>query len=147
MYEIICKQAQIILNMDDLSQLSNTELQSAELSEYEKRITSLNAKKRQLYEDWLMQVIDKATYQERKAVLDEELNRITRIKSSLAASVIQSKANQMKKDNARELAETVVNSGSLTSTLAEALIEKVYVYPGNQVEIIWKTKDFCLEQA
>ena len=74
MYEIICKQAQIILNMDDLSQLSNTELQSAELSEYEKRITSLNAKKRQLYEDWLMQVIDKATYQERKAVLDEELN-------------------------------------------------------------------------
>lgn len=46
MYEIICKQAQIILNMDDLSQLSNTELQSAELSEYEKRITSLNAKKR-----------------------------------------------------------------------------------------------------
>ena len=147
MYEIICKQAQIILNMDDLSQLSNTELQSAELSEYEKRITSLNAKKRQLYEDWLMLVIDKATYLERKAVLDEELNRITRIKSSLAASVIQSKANQMKQDNARELAETVVNSGSLTSTLAEALIEKVYVYPGNQVEIIWKTKDFCLEQA
>ena len=94
-----------------------------------------------------MQVIDKATYQERKAVLDEELNRITRIKSSLAASVIQSKANQMKQDNARELAETVVNSGSLTSALAEALIEKVYVYPGNQVEIIWKTKDFCLEQA
>lgn len=129
LYEIICKQAQIILNMDDLSQLSNTELQSAELSEYEKRITSLNAKKRQLYEDWLMQVIDKATYLERKAVLDEELNRITRIKSSLAASVIQSKANQMKQDNARELAETVVNSGSLTSALAEALIEKVYVYP------------------
>lgn len=147
MYEIICKQAQIILNMDDLSQLSNTELQSAELSEYEKRITNLNSKKRQLYEDWLMQVIDKATYLERKAVLDEELNRLTRIKSSLAATVNQTKANQMKQNNARELAGTVVNSGSLTSTLAEALIEKVYVYPGNQVEIIWKTKDFCLEQA
>ncbi len=147
MYEIICKQAQIILSMDDLSQLSNTELQSAELSEYEKRITNLNSKKRQLYEDWLMQVIDKATYLERKAVLDEELNRLTRIKSSLAATVNQTKANQMKQNNARELAGTVVNSGSLTSTLAEALIEKVYVYPGNQVEIIWKTKDFCLEQA
>lgn len=133
--------------MDDLSQLSNTELQSAELSEYEKRITNLNSKKRQLYEDWLMQVIDKATYLERKAVLDEELNRLTRIKSSLAATVNQTKANQMKQNNARELAGTVVNSGSLTSTLAEALIEKVYVYPGNQVEIIWKTKDFCLEQA
>ncbi len=147
LYELICKQAQIILSMDDLSQLSNTELQSAELSEYEKRITNLNSKKRQLYEDWLMQVIDKATYLERKAVLDEELNRLTRIKSSLAATVNQTKANQMKQNNARELAGTVVNSGSLTSTLAEALIEKVYVYPGNQVEIIWKTKDFCLEQA
>lgn len=147
LYELICKQAQIILNMDDLSQLSDTELQSAELSEYEKRIASLNTKKRQLYEEWLMQVIDKATYLERKAILDEELNRLTRIKSSLAASVNQAKANQTQQGNAKELAKTVVNSSSLTPALAEALIEKVYVYPGNQVEIIWKTKDFCLEQA
>lgn len=147
LYEIICKQAQIILNMDDLSQLNNTELQSVELSEYEKRITSLNRQKRQLYEDWLMQVNDKAAYLERKAVLDEELNRLTRIKNSLAASINQARTGQMQQSNAKELAETAVKSNGLTLALAEALIEKVYVYPGNQVEIIWKTKDFCMEQA
>ena len=26
------------------------------------------------------------------------------------------------------------------------LIDRVYVYPGSQVEIIWKMKDFCMEQ-
>lgn len=94
-----------------------------------------------------MQVNDKAVYLERKAVLDEELNRLTRIKNSLAASINQARAGQMQQSNAKELAETAVKSNGLTLALAETLIEKVYVYPGNQVEIIWKTKDFCMEQA
>ena len=33
----------------------------------------------------------------------------------------------------------------LTAGLADTLIDRVYVYPGNRVEIAWKMKDFCLE--
>ena len=31
--------------------------------------------------------------------------------------------------------------------LADTLIDRVYVYPNNQVEIVWKMKDFCTEAA
>ena len=31
--------------------------------------------------------------------------------------------------------------------LADTLIDRVYVYPNHQVEIVWKMKDFCMEAA
>lgn len=36
-------------------------------------------------------------------------------------------------------------AGGLTAGLADTLIERVYVYPNNQLEIVWKMKDFCME--
>ena len=41
----------------------------------------------------------------------------------------------------------MVGAGGLTAGLADTLIDRVYVYPNNQVEIIWKMKDFCMEAA
>ena len=46
-----------------------------------------------------------------------------------------------------ELAREVVGAGGLTAGLADTLIDRVYVYPNNQVEVIWKMKDFCMEVA
>ena len=46
-----------------------------------------------------------------------------------------------------ELAQEVVGAGGLTAGLADTLIERVYVYPNNQVEIVWRMKDFCMEAA
>lgn len=45
-----------------------------------------------------------------------------------------------------ELAQEVSEAGGLTAGLAEMLIDRVYVYPDNQVEIVWKMKDFCMEE-
>ena len=44
-----------------------------------------------------------------------------------------------------ELAREVMGAGGLTAGLADTLIERVYVYPNNQLEIVWKMKDFCME--
>jgi len=53
-----------------------------------------------------------------------------------------------KSKNARtELAREVVGAGGLTAGLANILIDRVYVYPDNRVEIIWKMKDICMEAA
>lgn len=46
-----------------------------------------------------------------------------------------------------ELAREIVGAGGLMAGLADTLIDRVYVYPNNQVEIIWKIKDFCMEAA
>ena len=45
-----------------------------------------------------------------------------------------------------KLAQDVFEAGGLTAGPAEALIDRVYVYPDNQVEIVWKMKDFCMEK-
>ena len=44
-----------------------------------------------------------------------------------------------------ELAQEVSKAGGLTTGLVEALIGRVFVYPDNQVKILWKMKDFCME--
>ncbi len=46
-----------------------------------------------------------------------------------------------------ELAREVVGAGGLMAGLSDTLIDRVYVYPNNQVEIVWKVKDFCMEAA
>ena len=43
-----------------------------------------------------------------------------------------------------ELAREVVGAGGLMAGLSDTLIDRVYVYPNNQVEIVWKMKDFCM---
>ena len=40
--------------------------------------------------------------------------------------------------------QEVVGAGGLTAGLADTLIDRVYIYPNNQVEIVWKMKDFCM---
>ena len=43
-----------------------------------------------------------------------------------------------------KLAQEVVETGKLTAELVDSLIDKVYIYPGNRVEILWNMQDFCL---
>lgn len=51
-----------------------------------------------------------------------------------------------KAKNARlELAQEISAASGLSTSLADALIERVDIYPGNQVDIVWKMKDFCME--
>ena len=44
-----------------------------------------------------------------------------------------------------QTAKTVKKENTLTQALADMLIDKVYVYPDNRLEIEWKIKDFCTD--
>ena len=60
----------------------------------------------------------------------------------------QSSQMQMDADTkkaSRKLAQEVVCADGLTAALADTLIERVYVYPGNRLDIEWKSNDFCRE--
>lgn len=45
----------------------------------------------------------------------------------------------------KELAQEITGAGGLTASMVDALIERIEVYPKNQMRIIWKLKDFCME--
>ncbi|MDR2167030.1 MAG: hypothetical protein LBE35_04155 [Clostridiales bacterium] len=47
-------------------------------------------------------------------------------------------------DELSNLAGVALGSEKLSRPLVDALVEKVYIYPGNRVEIEWKVTDFGL---
>ena len=85
-------------------------------------------------------------YKSQKTAVDSELDRLRVIHSDLKVQASQMEMDEKAKSTRTELAREVVGAGGLTAGLADALIERVYVYPNNQLEIMWKVKDFGLGQ-
>ena len=147
LYEILTKQAQVILNVADLSNAGMLDVQLAEQAEYDKQINRCLDQKRALYEQFILKQITMADYKSEKAAVDSELDRLREIHSNLKVQTSQMEMDEKVKNTRTELAREVVGAGGLTAGLADTLIDRVYVYPNNQVEIIWKMKDFCMEAA
>ena len=145
LYEILSKQAQVILNVADLSNAGQLDIQLAEQAEYDKQINRCLDQKRILYEQFILKQITMEDYKSQKSAVDSELDRLREIHSDLKVRTSQMEMDEKAKSARTELAREVVRAGGLTAGLADTLIERVYVYPNNQVEIVWKMKDFCME--
>jgi len=142
LYDILSKQARIILNLGNIADAGLIDVQITKQDEYEKQIQNCQDSKRLLYEQLMLQEIDIEEYKRQKAVLDAELNRIKQLHSILKAQTTQMKSDEETKKVRHDLAQEITQSSGLTQELADTLIERVYVYPQNQVEIVWKIKDF-----
>ncbi len=147
LYEVLAKQAQVILNIADLSNAGRLDVQLAEQAEYDKQIENYLDQKRVLYEQFILKQITMEDYKVQKAAVDSELDRLRTIHSNLKVQTSQMEMDEKSKNARTELAREVVGAGGLTAGLADTLIDRVYVYPNNQVEIVWKMKDFCMEAA
>ena len=143
-YEIMNKQAQVILNLNDISDAEPLDVHLAKQSDYQTQIAGLQDRKRILYERLLLQEISTEEYKSMKAEVNQELNRLTSIYTALCKQTEQMQMDSEAKAARKQLAQEVTGAAGLTSELVEALIERVNVYPGNQVAIIWKIKDFCM---
>ena len=143
LFEIISKQAQVILNTDCLGQAENLPLHIEQQSEYEKRIEMLREEKRKLYEGFILGTVTAEAYKTEKTAVETELNCLNRAFDSLKAETAVMVAAKTSDDELRNLAETASNEGKLSKALVELLINKVYVFPGNRVEIDWKVADFA----
>jgi hypothetical protein len=147
-FEIIKKQAEIFLNLDKLSVCNELlESQSAKISEYDKRIQEIHNNKRFLYEQFINNDIDGEVYKTKKVQLDTELNNVKRLHSSVSDEIRQSKAVKDESGEIIRIAEEVKITDSLTRSLVEALIDNVYVYPGERIEIMWRFDGFYKEES
>ena len=145
LYEILSKQAQIILNLDNLSNAGQLDIQLAEQAEYDNRIEEYLDKKRVLYERLVLKQISMKDYNTQKAAVDSELDRLREIHSKLKMQTSRMQMDEKEKSAKADLAREVIGASGLTAGLANMLIDQVYVYPGSQVDIVWKMKDFCME--
>jgi len=144
-YEVISKQAQAILNLDSPFDTRQLEVQLAEQAEYGRKIEKHLERKKALYERFVLQEISAEDYKTQKAVIDRELDRLRKIQTGLKAKTSHMQMEQQTKSARTKLAQEAVGAGGLTAKLVETLIDRVYVYPGDRLEIVWKMKDFCVE--
>ena len=146
-FGIIQKQAEIFLNLDKLSVCDEVlESQGVKLTEYDERIQELNGNKRSLYEQFINNELDSEGYKIKKEQLDTELDNIKRLRSSVSVEVRQSKAVKDESSEIVKIAEEVKVTDSLTRSLVEALVDKVYVFSGERIEIVWRFDVFCKEE-
>ena len=145
LYEIMNKQAQIILNLNDLSDAEPIDVHLAKQGDYLKQIDGCQDQKRILYEQMLLGAISAEEYKAEKARVDKELGRLKRIYEALCRQTEQMRLGDKSSAARKRLAQEVTGASGLTAALVDALIERVEVYPENQVRIIWKLKDFCME--
>lgn len=145
LFEIISKQAQVILNIENISTASLLDAKIAKHTEYGQRVERCLDQKRVLYEKVLLKEISSEEYKAQKALVDTELERLRQVHNALTAEISQARMDAKTKNARLELAQEISAASGLSTSLADALIERVNIYPGNQVDIVWKMKDFCSE--
>lgn len=99
-----------------------------------------------MHERFLLREISIEDYKSQKAEIDVDLKRLKQLQSVISAQTAQMQMDEKIKNARTKLAREISSTAGLTTELADTLIDRVYVYPGNQLEIVWKMKDFCIEQ-
>jgi len=92
-----------------------------------------------------MSTATRGEYQAQKAAIGIELSYLKQFHSVTATQTSQIQVDEKTKSARTKLAQEIVGASGLTAGLVNILIDRVYAHPGNQVEIVWKTDDFCVE--
>ncbi len=143
-FTMIKKQAKVILN-SNIKDKTGAEIENADfsvLSEYEKEMEFLKNKKISLYESFLRKEISIDEYKNSKTACDEKLVEIKNVYEVQKARAGKYKELSETGEKLTELAEEVISQNKLTEKLVDVLIDKVFVFPDNKIEVRWNVKDF-----
>ena len=105
------------------------------------QIEALQDGKRALYERYLMGEIDLNTYKAEKAACDELLLKTKNAYAAVLAQAKQKQDEQARQDSRKEASKVIFDADTLTTELAELLIDRVLVYPDKRIEIAYKIQD------
>ena len=94
-----------------------------------------------MYERYLMGEIDLNTYKAEKAACDELLLKTKNAYAAVLAQAKQKQDEQARQDSRMEASKAIFDADTLTTELAELLIDRVLVYPDKRIEIAYKIQD------
>ena len=136
---IIKKQAAVVLNSADISELRNLSAGEQHIAECKDQILQYLGHHQNIYERFVKKEIDRDTYQSLK---NEYAQEIERLNNRLA---LLKKAENQKADNKKTAAyaKEVLSESASSKEVVETLIEKIYVFPDNRIEIQWKFTNFA----
>lgn len=111
-------------------------------AEHEDKLRAIQDSKRQLYERYALGEIDLETYRSQKAVYDAELVQAKNVHAAITAQTKQIQSDYEARLKQREIVQEVGSTDVLTQSLIDRLINRVYVFPGDRIEIEYVTQDF-----
>jgi hypothetical protein len=138
--DIIRKQAEVILNTEELIDLSKTSGNAQQTADCEKRIQMLIEQRQSYYEQFVTGEIDRQTHKSLKADCTTQIDRLNSQLAMLRQSVYDSQASR----KAAIYAKTVLSESTTEQAIVDMLIEKIHVFPNDQVEITWKVSGFAV---
>jgi hypothetical protein len=137
---IIKKQAEVVLDNGDLSELRKMTDFDKRTAECEKQIRQWVEQRQTYYEQFVQGEIDRETHVKLKG---ECTANIDRLNNQLAV------VKQIERDKEADKKVTAIAKEALSTTAApqdivNALVEKILLFPGNRVEIRWKFVNFAV---
>ncbi len=139
-FEIIRAQMCPALGIDSSKDKLN--LQTIQQAEHEDKMRSIHNRKRQLYEQYALGKIDLETYREQKMEYDAGLVQAKNVHAAIVAQTKQIQSDYEARLKQCEIAQEVSSADTLTQVLVDRLISKVYLFPGDRIEIEYVSQDF-----
>ena len=116
-------------------------LEEAVLLTLKKQLEALKDQKQALFERYLLGQIELDTYKSEKAVYDAEILKVKNTYAAVTAQAKLKREEQTRQSSRQEIVHSIAEADVLTSELTDLLIEKVYVFPDNRIEIVYKVHD------
>ena len=120
--------------------------QSKELAAYESRLLDLQTKKRRLYEQCITGGIDYERMKEKKESLDSEMAQVTDYLTVLREMEKKNQDAAQARQTFRALLQEICEADRLTASVADKMIDKVYIFHDHRIKIVYAIQD-VLSQA
>lgn len=124
------------ISKDDL------DLRTVQQAEQEKKLRALQEGKRKLYERYALGKIDLDSYKAEKEKFDIALVGEKNTHAIITARAKQAQGDYEANLKHRDLAKEIGSSTALTKSLVDTLINKVYVFRDERIEIDYAVRDF-----
>jgi len=136
--DIIRVHSEIVLDTIELSKLQKANGNQQHTIDFAKQAQELAEQRQELYEQYVMGEIDRDTYQAAKAECNAHIENV----NTQLALLKQAERNRLMGEETANLAKKALDDTSLPKDIVDILIEKILVFPGDNLKIEWKVADF-----
>jgi hypothetical protein len=140
-FEIVSKQLEALQGIDAGEAESKLKTQLTQRAGFEDQIANIIDDKRLLFDQLMRGEIDDDTFKSRNTEYSAALQHVKNAYALVSAQARATEKLHDEKVKRQTIAREVSGKKELTQALADALIEKVVVYPGNRIEIAYRFKD------
>lgn len=141
--DIVLQQAALVLGRHDMWGTDPARCGSKGEAECDLRLSELQGKKQQLYENLVLGEITPDDYKAKKAAIDIEIGHQQQVNDAIRIQNEKSVPSVASVEAARE----ALDARMLSPELVDMLIERVLIFPGNRIEILWKVSGFAYGMA